>query len=779
MDEASLGLTLSLGWALANAAILVVLVQRPLEKPLLADLNRLSCYHTLVLNELSPEGIATLVSHRLAGQLSPLALALIQARVQGNPFFARELADALKSSGDLVQEADVWTLSPAMMTMLRQAGCLQHRGGVWVLSEDAPLTSVDLDVPDSVHGVLLARIDHLPEDARMTLKVASVIGPTFDFNLLARAHPGRMGHKELFDQLKLLESQDLMQHDMTLTGLVGTFQHTIVQEVVYGTLLEAQRQELHRAAGEVLEQTQPDVVGKLAFHFIRGDVRDKALVYVEQAAQKARREYANETALSWYAQALALEERWKWRKDQVEVLHILGQRDEEQAALQALESLPDAPVYEVAYLWGQYHEGVGDYSQAQMQIEQGLIASQARHDKIYEGRCLIQLGAIAHRRGDYDQAKVLYSRMAALFKGRDAFSEAENQVLTQALNGLGSIYRQYGQFDQAKACYKRALTLAKTREDRMSEARALNNLGGTSFYRQYFDEAQDYYREALEICRAIGDRAGEGTGLLNLAQVMRAVGDYGQAQKFYSEALAIQQAIGNRWEEINVWLDLGNLRQELGDLTTARTCLQRGLTLAQEIGDENGQAYLLASMGLVIYDQGDLEVAQTLLKQGLSLAEKQNDRRLTSYFLSYLGIVALSMGNTALAMTQAQKALSLRQELDLRTLAADDLATLASICKQADHLAEALDYARQVLQILKECGGVGPEFPQRDSFICYQILSAAGQSGAAHDALLSAYSLVMARAGKIAAPALRRSFLEQVTVNREIVQAHENAKRAA
>jgi hypothetical protein len=57
-------------------------------------------------------------------------------------------------------------------------------------------------------------------------------------------------------------------------------------------------------------------------------------------------------------------------------------------------------------------------------------------------------------------------------------------------------------------------------------------------------------------------------------------------------------------------------------------------------------------------------------------------------------------------------------------------------------------------------------------------LSAAGQSEAAHDALLLAYSLVMGRADKIADTALRRSFLEQVTINREIVQAYENAKHA-
>ena len=779
MDEASLGLALSLGWALADAAILLVLVQRPVEKPLLADLSRLSYHHALSLDELSPEGIAALVAHRLNGRVSPLALALIQARVQGNSFFAQELADALRSSGDLVQAGDEWTLSPAIVTKLRRAGCLRRSDGTWALVEDAPLSAVDLDVPASVHGVLLSRIDHLPNEAQMTLKVASVIGPVFDFTLLAHTHPGQVEHKALFEQLKLLETQDLLQQDMTLSGLVGAFRHTIVQEMIYGTLLEAQRQELHRAAGAALEQMQPDAVGKLAFHYSRGGARDKALVYLERAARKAQKDYANETALTWYAQALTLEERWEWRKAQVEILHILGQREEELAALQALEALPDAPVCEVAYLWGQYYEAIGEYAQAQAQIERALEAARVHKQHLTEARCLVQLGVVAIRQGDYDRAKTHYMRMAGFFKGRETFSEAENQVLMQALNGLGSIYRQQGQFDQAKAFYERALSLAQQRGDRVNEARALNNLGVVAFCQQHFAEAADYYHAALEIYRAIGDRAGEGTGLFNLALVTRGAGDYGPAQQHFSAALAIQQAIGNRWEEINIWNDLGNLYQELGDFGAARTCLQRGLALAQEIGDAAGEAYLLASLGLVIYEQGDPQAARTRLTQGLSLAETQHDRRLMTYFLSYLGLIDLHTGDLGRAATYAQSALALRQELNLRMLAADDLATLAALCLKGDRLNEALDYVRQVVEILRKCEGIGPEFPQRDSFICYQVLSAAGQPAAAREALCLAYDLIMSRADKIADAALRHSFLEQVAINRAVVLEYENVRRAA
>ena len=70
--------------------------------------------------------------------------------------------------------------------------------------------------------------------------------------------------------------------------------------------------------------------------------------------------------------------------------------------------------------------------------------------------------------------------------------------------------------------------------------------------------------------------------------------------------------------------------------------------------------------------------------------------------------------------------------------------------------------------------GEGPEFPQRDYFLCYQVLAAAGQAERARAALQSAYDLFMMRADKITDPVLRQSFLERVPINREIVQEYEN-----
>ena len=787
MDEASLGLTLALGRVVSGLPALLMLIHRSLareDKPLLPGLNRLSCYHQIDLGELARDAVADLVTRRLnvppiGGRLSPLAAALIHARAQGNPFFAEALTDALRESGDLICRTGTWELSDALVNALRAANCLsrsEDTEGGWTLSPDAELAQVAWGIPDSVQAAVLARLDRLPEQPRLTLKVASVVGRMFGRDVLARAHPSRPAPLTLQGYLELCEQRDLIQSESPSPRPAYIFRHTVTQDVVYDTLPDILHRELHQAVGNAEEIVQPDAVERLAYHFGRGGVRYKTLFYLDKAARKAQRTYANETALNYYRQALALEEFWEWRKGQVQVLHILARREEELVALQSLEASPGAPPYEVAYQWAQYYEAVGDYVQAQAAAERALSASQERADRVSEANSLAYLGLIARRQGDYERARSWYRQALTLFQEDVSFSPEEAIAFALALNGLGIVYRQQGNFGEARQCYERALGLSRTSGDRRGEAEALNSLGVTAFYRRSFAEAHGLYQQALALQRAIGDRSGEGTSLYNLAAALTQAGDYGKAQEYFLATLAIQQATGNRWEEVNAWNGLGILYQELGDLLKARDCLSHGLELTRDIGDEAGQAYVLATLGLVARDLGDLDSADNLLGDGLALAQAQDDRYLISILSSYMSTVSLRLNRLTQAIERANKALTLRRETGLRLSTADDLANLAVIYLAAGDLDKATEYARQSMAILDECQGEGPECPQQDYYFCYQVFAAAGAIESASGALRSACRLVMARAEKITDPALRQSFLESVPINREIVQAaHQHA----
>jgi len=107
--------------------------------------------------------------------------------------------------------------------------------------------------------------------------------------------------------------------------------------------------------------------------------------------------------------------------------------------------------------------------------------------------------------------------------------------------------------------------------------------------------------------------------------------------------------------------------------------------------------------------------------------------------------------------------------MNMRPQTSDNLAILAASYLAVDDLAQALDHAVQAKTILEECGGEGPEFPQQDYFIIYQVLTTAGRSQEAEAALQMAHQIVTARAEKIKDPFLRQSFLERVVANRTII----------
>jgi hypothetical protein len=128
------------------------------------------------------------------------------------------------------------------------------------------------------------------------------------------------------------------------------------------------------------------------------------------------------------------------------------------------------------------------------------------------------------------------------------------------------------------------------------------------------------------------------------------------------------------------------------------------------------------------------------------------------------------MGALAEAIAQASQAAQMRQEIGLSLNRADDLATLAAAYLKKGALAQAETQAHACLNILDACEGDGPEFPQRDYFICYQVF-ADNKPDLARICLQKAYDLLQRRAANIEDKALQASFLTQIQSHVDILTA--------
>ncbi len=782
LDEASRGLIIALSRVVSQSTLVLTVIQRPpldTAHPILPELDQQVNYHFMDLDELNPEGVTAVIANRIGGEPTPLLIDLIVVQARGNPFFVEEMTDTLREAGHLAQEDDGrWTLSDTLVEALRRANCLtRDESGQLTLNPDIPLSAADLGLPDSIQQVVLSRLDRLLEDQRLTLKVASVIGRVFEFQLLADAHPLEDDDEQLLQQVEIIERREFARLEIPLPTLTHLFKHNITRDVAYETLLESQQRDLHRAVGEAVEEHFPEAVEQLAYHFTRGRVRDKAMLYLGQAAQKAQREYANETALAFYEQALALEPRWEWLKGQIEVLHLLGRREEELAALERLQAIPDAPPFEVAYLWGQYYEAIADYPQAQAAIERALTAARSDRNTLGEIRSLGQLGLIARRQGDYAGARGRYEEALVNFDAQREYSVEEAHIFAQVLNGVGIVHRQQGEFDAAKDYYTQSLSLSRGLKNQRNEAEALNSLGVNEMYKRNFLEAIIYHQEALGIRQNIGDRAGEGISLFNLAQANSDLGDYERAHQYFLEAQRIHQATGNRWEEVNILMGLGVLQQELGDWELAERYLNQGIDLANTIGDAVGVAYLLDNLGLVKFYNQTFEEAEKLFSDGLEIAQSHDEKHLIANIQYHLGLIFLNQGNLADAISNSMASLNLRRELGIEVNITGNLSVVALAQSRDSDITASIENATEAFTILDNCKGVGPEFPQIDYLYCYQVFNTANREIHAQEALRLAYNLIISRAEKISDPTLRQSFLTNIPINQEIIATYQEANQ--
>jgi class 3 adenylate cyclase/tetratricopeptide (TPR) repeat protein len=169
--------------------------------------------------------------------------------------------------------------------------------------EDASWT--DVSVPDTIQGVLMARIDRLPEEHKRLLQTASVLGREFTPDLLTAIceQPGTA-----MALLADLRKWEFLYEAPGMERPVYFFKHALTQEAVYQSLLTGRRQSLHLAAGRALEALYADhladVYDSLVYHFPKAGDAEKSVQYLSLFAQRAARGYAHAEAAKALREAI-------------------------------------------------------------------------------------------------------------------------------------------------------------------------------------------------------------------------------------------------------------------------------------------------------------------------------------------------------------------------------------------------------------------------------------------------------------------------------------------
>jgi class 3 adenylate cyclase len=271
-------------------------------------------YVILGLEALSARDAERLVQALLPGDGVPESLRRgILMKAEGNPFYVEEIVRMLVDRGILIH---------------------QEPGGGWGVApewEDSPELS-DPDIPDTVQGVLAARLDLLPEQERDVLQHAAVIGRFFWADALRNLHP-QLGIEEFEGVLATLLAKDLIRESErpdTLAAPAGervyTFNHTLTREVTYAAIPRARRAHEHQRVAEWLERLaegrEAEFADLLAQHYRqfyvqanltrsrnaarRQAVRAKVVHYLALAGDQAVARHAAGKAERYFSDALEL-----------------------------------------------------------------------------------------------------------------------------------------------------------------------------------------------------------------------------------------------------------------------------------------------------------------------------------------------------------------------------------------------------------------------------------------------------------------------------------------
>jgi class 3 adenylate cyclase/tetratricopeptide (TPR) repeat protein len=630
VDTVSEELLGALAARIGDARILLLAAYRPEYRPSWAgDLD----ITEIRLEPLSRDDSRNVVRSVLHGEqiAEPLTEEII-ARGEGNPLFLEQLAMHAGEAGD-------------------------HRA--------------DLTLPHSIHGVVMARIDRLPEAIKELLQTAAVIGREFSLRLLRAVWRGCGPPELLLRELCHLEFLDERPDD---EGTEYVFRHALTQEAAYGSLLERHRRSWHGAIGHALEELYRgrahEVAELLALHFGRSDEAEKSVDFVILAAEKAQRRWANSEALNYFNDALhrldilpdTAANRLR-RIDavlkQAEVKYALGEYANNIEALLIIRSIVDEssdPRRRAAwhYWIGLLHSVAGgrpeiaiEHCQEAVKIalasgldeidalagaclaqvyvvagrlhdaieagERALASFEARGDWWWAARTLWFLIMAANYLGDWG-ASLNYSRRA-LEHGIAVKDPRFKSVQALGLWRMGSTYIQQGDLERGLECCTEALALAPIPRDTMMAKAAI---GYAEIKAGRVDSGIAQLTEVLAWFRGSDHRYAYLRYALWLAEGHLRRGDCASGRLLIDEVLNTSQRAGYlHCEGLAFWLMGECLAGEATD--TAEDHVETAMRILERVGARNDLARAMVTRAALRQGALDVASARRLLNEASSI----------------------------------------------------------------------------------------------------------------------------------------------------------------
>jgi DNA-binding SARP family transcriptional activator len=522
----------------------------------------------------------------------------------------------------------------------------------------------------SLHDAILSRIDALEPATRAIAEVSATIGSPFTSDMVASV--GGWRPDEVLDGIGTLTERSLVR-ESGHGALDYAFSHALIENAIYETSPEAARQARHHRAARILEQDPTVPNERVALHWERAGVAERAAQAYLAAARAALAVFAREAAEEYLQRVVVLTSLDPVR---FEALTLLVLTYEGSTRVKELEScvgemellaglLSDEERFVAAKARQNLASLMGDQEAQGRAIEEMLRLARTLNDRRKLASAFDAAGFRSWTMGRSEEARAFLDRaLREAHAVKDAELVSRIQVnFARALSAQGERDAAFAILEEAR--HDRSLQNASVQLPLLeTEAYILTVILCSDFFMPFrmedLERGKGVAEEMLHFSRETGSTDTEARARLLLGSVAFREYRYDVARAEYQFAIEIFDRVANNWWRNGSTYCLALLEYEIGHWARADELLVRTISGTRENGYSTGEAYSLLVRGYIAMDRGDVERASEFVEPALALAANFNVPKLLDILRLFRTAVQVRKGSKELPL--AVRAPNLRSE---------------------------------------------------------------------------------------------------------------------
>ena len=603
-DEASVELLLNVAELVEIAPLLVICLMRPdKDAPSWSIIESVHSKLSTRFSEIMLEPLDAEHSRELLGNLLDIedlpesVHEVILQKAEGNPFFVEEVIRTLIDSQHIVRENNHWRATREIMNVA---------------------------IPDTLTGLLSARIDRLPNDTKEVAQTSAVLGRIFAYRALAEvcaAAPPNERVEDVKPHLGTLTYEELVRERARDLGLEYIFKHALTQEAAYNLLLIRRRKELHRRTGAVLEQVyaerMEDFVPALAHHFWLGEDWARAAEYSMRAGARAMKVYALSETLDHYDRACQALEKAPdappeklidatvaWAEVALKLKLDAAILERLAYAEQLARDLQDKPRLAQALAWTAHTHALTGFPSRAIPIlaESHQLATEVGDERLamFPGFMIMMSQVERDPRGNLMLEQIIHL----------AHTHHHKEIEAHALAVKGWAQARIGEFAQAEEDLRHAQEIAPTTDSLVKQSDV--NIFSSFAYFEMGDpqRAVEHGQRAAEQAMAVQGLECGTTGMFALGLGHLQAQNLSEAVTTLEEAARLMDTLPGMKDFMPRVRATHAIAQLLSGHSEALDELEQALAHTQALGDQYWVAFISQYLGEAHTELGDLERAE-------------------------------------------------------------------------------------------------------------------------------------------------------------------------